>query len=251
MHADKYVAVGGLVMYDRTMPAGRELARNKIREWRKLNPEKVKAQQRRAIENRTEEDWELRRAHSRAAYAENPMGAENSRKRYYLHHEEKLQYHREYRASHPLSDSRRRKYLDACKQKRLDFPATPEFLKSERERTRKFKREHPPTEEQRMAARAYNSVSHSTRKKAVPPWVDRALIEHIYTEAYHESRISREKISVDHIYPIRHPRFSGLHVPCNLQFLTLSENCSKNNRVPPAAFHPIQQGVRVYTGVQL
>ncbi len=40
-------------------------------------------------------------------------------------------------------------------------------------------------------------------------------------------------LSVDHIVPINHPDVCGLHVPWNMQLLTLEENVQKNNSLPP------------------
>lgn len=39
-------------------------------------------------------------------------------------------------------------------------------------------------------------------------------------------------MTVDHIYPLKHPRLCGLHVPWNLQLLTLEDNSRKRNTLP-------------------
>jgi len=60
-------------------------------------------------------------------------------------------------------------------------------------------------------------------KQQCPKWADKEKIKEIYMnrpEGYH----------VDHIIPLRGKLVSGLHIPDNLQYLTISENSRKNNK---------------------
>ena len=43
---------------------------------------------------------------------------------------------------------------------------------------------------------------------------------------------SSEAFHVDHVWPIQHEKFCGLHAPWNLQILEASENISKSNKPP-------------------
>lgn len=88
------------------------------------------------------------------------------------------------------------------------------------------KRNHHATAAQAAYRRAFV-------KNATPAWVDRAVIKEIYLASSHISDISGIPHEVDHIYPLIHDKFSGLHVPWNLQILTASANRSKGNRICP------------------
>ncbi len=75
------------------------------------------------------------------------------------------------------------------------------------------------------------TIRNRKRKEAMPPWVDRSAIEAFYAEAQKRTKETGIKHHVDHRMPLVHKRFSGLHVPWNLQVLTATENISKGNRV--------------------
>lgn len=73
--------------------------------------------------------------------------------------------------------------------------------------------------------RAYVSARRTKLRKATPPWVDMRQIRAVYEEA------TRKGLTVDHIIPINGKTVSGLHVPWNLQLMSLSDNSRKRNRV--------------------
>ena len=61
-----------------------------------------------------------------------------------------------------------------------------------------------------------------------PAWADKEKIAAIYVEA------QKQGLTVDHIYPLRGKYVSGLHVPENLQLLSMVENARKNNAYSPS-----------------
>lgn len=58
--------------------------------------------------------------------------------------------------------------------------------------------------------------------KACPKWVSRKELQNIYDNR-------PEQHHVDHIIPLQGKYVCGLHVPWNLQYLSISDNCSKGN----------------------
>lgn len=73
--------------------------------------------------------------------------------------------------------------------------------------------------------RAKKALRRAALFNATPPWVDRKKLQAVYRLAVKQGK------HVDHIIPLKHPRVCGLHVPWNLQLLTLSENTRKGNRI--------------------
>lgn len=70
------------------------------------------------------------------------------------------------------------------------------------------------------------------KRRAMPPWVDQNEILTVYRRAHELSLETGVVHSVDHIYPIAGNTSSGLHVPWNLQIITLAENCRKGRKPP-------------------
>lgn len=68
--------------------------------------------------------------------------------------------------------------------------------------------------------------------RCLPEWVDHDEIQQFYTRAKELSDATGVKHHVDHIYPLQGKLVVGLHVPWNLQILTMDENLSKGIRPP-------------------
>ena len=83
--------------------------------------------------------------------------------------------------------------------------------------------------EKRAAFRAKRRAAELQR---TPPWLTQEhqdQIVSIYAERDRLTDATGVQHHVDHIIPMQGKTVSGLHVPWNLQVLTASENCSKQN----------------------
>ena len=71
---------------------------------------------------------------------------------------------------------------------------------------------------------AYSAKHKAAKRQQVPLWADLEKIAAIYEGC-------PAGMEVDHIVPLQGKNVSGLHVHYNLQYLTVSENRSKGNRL--------------------
>lgn len=98
---------------------------------------------------------------------------------------------------------------------------------------RKLAAKHAAWAKRNRGKRNATSAKHKTAKmRATPPWADFDKISAIYEAAAEIQRRTGQRMHVDHIIPLQHPRVCGLHVSANLQILPGAENESKRNKWP-------------------
>ncbi len=89
-----------------------------------------------------------------------------------------------------------------------------------------YKRNRPAENAARAAK--YNAA----KMRATPSWADFAAIAAVYAEANALTLATGIPHEVDHIYPLRHQDFCGLHVHHNLVAVPESVNRKKYNKSP-------------------
>ena len=85
-------------------------------------------------------------------------------------------------------------------------------------------------QKQRDADPHIHRVKNSNRRALIlnrtPVWANMDAIREVYREA------SEKGMSVDHYFPLKGKKVSGLHVHHNLRLMPLVENILKNNKEP-------------------
>lgn len=135
--------------------------------------------------------------------------------KYFENHEDSKRKQREYQSAN------RGKFRKACRDWRNRNPLMMKVLKDIWDAANADKN-------------AASAKRYYTRKRnRCPKWLsasDHKKIEKFYAAAKFLTEQSGVKHCVDHVVPLHGELVSGLHVPWNLQVLTLSENSSKGNR---------------------
>jgi len=75
---------------------------------------------------------------------------------------------------------------------------------------------------------------HASKLKRTPPWLTakhHAEIRQFYVLSAKLTKDTGVQYSVDHVMPLQGVTSSGLHVPWNLQVITMAENSRKGNRI--------------------
>lgn len=120
-------------------------------------------------------------------------------------------------------------YAKARRSQARDYFA--QYRAENRTRVREYSKEW---NRRNRAACVANTAKYRARKDCrTPAWLTPLQLQHI--KMFYEAAADLTKefgilMSVDHIMPLRGELSSGLHVPWNLQVISLSENSKKGNR---------------------
>lgn len=78
-----------------------------------------------------------------------------------------------------------------------------------------------------------NAEYRARKLKAVPPMTqeEKDKIRGLYAKARHLTKITGVSHHVDHIHPLKHPLFCGLHNYANLQVIPANLNVRKQNYI--------------------
>ncbi len=142
-------------------------------------------------------------------YAQDPERFKSSRNRWYHENKEKAQTStKKWRTANPGKSNRSMKNWQEVHRARM--------LASAKIYRSKNKKAHVAHQSQRRAAKLQRT----------PKWANLEELKQWYQNC-------PDGMTVDHIIPLQGELVSGLHVPGNLQYLTMTENVMKNNRFDP------------------
>lgn len=119
-----------------------------------------------------------------------------------------------------------RAYYAANKEKELERSKAKAF--KYRDQQKKWKRKN------RARLAAQEAKRRAAKLNATPKWLSLehlTKIDQFYKDAQYLTYYTKIPFEVDHVIPLQGKNANGLHVPWNLQLITMNENCSKNNKV--------------------
>lgn len=94
-------------------------------------------------------------------------------------------------------------------------------------KNRRYRQKYP----EKGAARA--SAYRAQKLRATPGWADKAAMEEFFYLARLESKLTGQRVTVDHIVPLKSPRVCGLHCEDNLRLVSHGYNSRKRNHTWP------------------
>jgi len=131
-----------------------------------------------------------------------------------------------------------RRYLDQAKKYNAKYrAANEESVKAKQKEWRDqnkghLSEYHSQYYQDNKEACNHRRMMYSSSDLHVLSWHFKTAIEEIYAEARRLTEATGVQHVVDHIYPINHKDFCGLHVPANLRVITQRENDQKGNKWP-------------------
>jgi len=146
-----------------------------------------------------------------------------------IEHEASYANRKEYFAEYNKSEkgiASKRKYYEANKEVVIAKAAN-RPIEERRAHRRTWNQENPG------AKNALTAKRRSRKKNATPIWLadhHKRKIDQMYVSADKMSKELGQRYQVDHIIPLQSDTVCGLHVPWNLQLLSVEANQSKGNR---------------------
>jgi hypothetical protein len=107
-----------------------------------------------------------------------------------------------------------------------------EYQKNNKTKSQKYRKTYYKNHKGKVNATV--AKRRSTKLNATPSWLTefhKKQIVEIYKSCIEITKQTGVQHHVDHIVPLKGKEVCGLHVPWNLQILTATENCSKNNKI--------------------
>lgn len=127
-----------------------------------------------------------------------------------------------------------KKHTERARRREKEYRvAHPEKANEWRARWRAANPDYKPVRRRRqdpIKKKAYEGARRARKVMATPAWVEPKELMKIYQEC-------PQGHHVDHVVPLQSLLVCGLHVPCNLQYLTASENVRKKNTFVPQEHH--------------